>query len=421
MTIEVKCPNRSCDQQLALGPEMAGKKGKCPKCGKTFQIPQSLGAGRTTATQPTAETRPARQQPENSRPSRQPVDDEAADLSAYIVDEQEDLFAEEVEPAPRRRRRSASQDVVEDYETVPVSAEEDFEEPRPRRSRRRRRRDDYEEDDGYADAGYADDDDDIPRYSKGKSGLSITRRWTLGSIGFLILAIASCVLAASHGFLILSEAFFQLAGAAGSAKLFKATTAFLKISQIVWLLAVIGMTTGYVFCLFIPNKRASLGLTIAALSFSVLNLILGIIFRFVPGVKSNWLMAILSGDFTSSRATHAGWWGGVMDAGDEVLSMFLEFGIVAELMLLSLLMAAIARVQKDLYHKNDCMRVVWFLTGLAGTIFVMYFFMFFIDGGSDKWMGYIVRIINWVCNGLLAVSFMFLIMNLFHTRKAPSR
>ena len=414
MTIEVKCPNRSCDQQLALGPEMAGKKGKCPKCGKTFQIPQSLGAGRTTATQPTAETRPARKQPATPRPSPKPAEDEAADLSAYIVDEQEDLFAEEVEPAPRRRR-SASPDVVEDYETEPVPAEEDDEEPRPVRQRRRRRRDDYEEDDGYADAGYADDDDDIPRYSKGKSGLSKTRRWTLGSIGFLILAIATCVLAASHGFLIFSEAFFQLAGAAGSAKLFKATTAFLKISQIVWLLAVIGMTTGYVFCLFIPNKRASLGLTIAALSFSVLNLILGIIFRFIPAMRR------LSGHIPSSRAIHAGWGRGMTDAGDEVLSMFLEFGIVAELMLLSLLMAAIARVQKDLYHKNDCMRVVWFLTGLAGTIFVMYFFMFFIDGGSDKWMGYIVRIINWACNGLLAVSFMFLIMNLFHTRKATSR
>jgi hypothetical protein len=403
MTIEVKCPNRSCDQQLALSPEMAGKKGKCPKCGKTFQIPQTLGSrGAPAAAQS------ARQQ----APAQKPSDVMAAEeLSAYLVDD--DLFADEASPAPAPRRRPApTAEVIDDYEADVV--EEVYEEPRPVR----RRRDDYEH---YEAEPYEDEEDDVPHGStKGGSGLSKTRRWMLGSVGFLILAIAMCVLGGSYVFLILSEAFIQLAGAASSMALGKAAATFLKISQIVWLLATIGVITGYSFCLFIPNKRATLGLTIAALSVCVLNLILGIIFRFVPAVRSDWVYTIMNMDFTSSRTVHAGWFGGGLDAGPEILSMFLELAIVAELMLLSLLQAEIARAQKDRHHKADCMRVVWFLTGLAGAIVVMYFFMFFVNGGSDKWMAYVVRIFNWACNGLLVLSMVFLIMNLFFTRKSTA-
>jgi len=414
MTIEVKCPNRSCDQQLALSPEMAGKKGKCPKCGKTFQIPQTLGhrGGAASARQPA--------------PAQKASDVMAADeLSAYLVDD--DLFADEPSPA-RRRRPAPTAEMIDDYEADVV--EEVYEEPRPVRRRHRpgwsdgdasvrgRRRDEYEDDEAEP---YEDEDDDVPHGStKGGSGLSKSRRWMLGSIGFLILAIATCVLGGSYVFLMLSEAFIQLAGAASSAALGRAGGTFLKIGQIVWLLATIGVITGYSFCLFIPNKRATLGLTIAALSVCVVNLILGIIFRFVPAVRSDWVFTILTGDFTSSRMVHAGWFGGGLDAGPEILSMFIELAIVAELMLLSLLQAEVARAQKDRHHKADCMRVVWFLTGLAGAIVVMYFFMFFVDVGSDKWMAYVVRIFNWACNGLLVLSMVFLIMNLFFTRKSTA-
>jgi hypothetical protein len=44
-----------------------------------------------------------------------------------------------------------------------------------------------------------------------------------------------------------------------------------------------------------------------------------------------------------------------------------------------------------------------------------------IELSSDKmWMVYMVRIFNWACNGLLVLSFVFLIMNLFFTRKSTA-
>jgi hypothetical protein len=36
------------------------------------------------------------------------------------------------------------------------------------------------------------------------------------------------------------------------------------------------------------------------------------------------------------------------------------------------------------------------------------------------WMFYMIRIFNWACNGLLVLSFVFLIMNLFFTRRSTA-
>jgi hypothetical protein len=420
MAIEVKCPNKSCDQQLALSPEMAGKRGKCPKCGKTFKIPEKL-AQKARAAQQAA---PQQTSPAAHRESKPADIIPASELAAYLADD--DLFAAEPAPPPRRQRPAPTAEVIDDYEAGPVVDEPIYEEPRPVR---RRRHSDYEEHE--AEPYDEDEDDDVPRYGgKGSSGLSKTRRWKLGSVGFLILAIAMCVLGGSYVFLMLAEAFGQLYGAAQSQPLMKAAMTFVKISQIVWLLAMIGVVTGYSFCMFIPNKRATLGLTIAALSVCVVNLILGIVFRFVPVLAQRSIT-----DFPQMRSVLAGWLGGKWKAGDEILTLFLELGIIAELMLLSLLLAEVARAQKDRHHKADCMRVVWFLTGLAGATFVMFMCMFFVEPSdftarlgasgielsSDKmWMVYMVRIFNWACNGLLVLSFVFLIMNLFFTRKSTA-
>lgn len=430
MSTSVKCPNRDCDQMLTLTPDLAGKKGKCPKCGKTFQIPKSLGSGGRSAQKPQkaagAPSGKTATSAEKTAAEAGKVSKE--ELAAYLVDDDEDdLFSEEPAVAEvvadeKPRRRAPAADEIEDYDAEAVAeavveatvVEDDLEPARPRR--RRRRRDDY--DDGYADdetEAFEDEDDDfVPRTQYGKPGMSKTRRWALGSIGFLILAISTCVVGGAFALSMISEAFAQISSASGKMSLFNAAIVFAKIGQIVWIMGVIGTITGYVFCIFIPNQRASLGLTIAALSVCVVNMILGIIFQMVPIFREfGW---VGYADLVGSRSILAGWLGGIATAGHEILSMFMEFGRYAEFMLLALFMAAIAKAQKDRQHASDCMRIVWLMTGMAGAILVMYVFMFIDVSPGDRWPIYIVRILNWGANALLTITFVFLIMNLFYSR-----
>jgi len=452
MAIEVKCPNRDCDQQLALSPEMAGKKGKCPQCGKTFQIPKNLGKSKTAPNKPsTAKTgpkpTPAKQagkaapktatKPSSPPPSKpapaQPADDVMTvdELSDYLVEEDDpdDLFADDEEPEvveavpeslPRRRKRPVAEavDEVEDYDVVPeaeliedeiVEVEEEFERPARRRRRPRRR----DEDDDLDEEEEDEEDDYAPRAMKHKSAISKTRRWSLGSIGFLIVAISMCVFGGAYVMTMLAEAFMEIGAAADSYKLGKAGATFLKISQVFALLGMIGAITGYSFCIFIPNKHASLGLAIAAVSVAVVNLIFHIIFRMVPILSDDlWtdayirnLMAVIGGQM-------------IWDVGDKIFSLFIEFFQYAEFMLFAIFMAAVARMQKDSHHKNDCLRVVWFLSALAGVTLVMYILMMF--DYTDKWPIYIIRIMNWAANGLMTIALIFHILNLFHSRRSTA-
>lgn len=414
MTVQVKCPNRDCDQQLMLSPEMAGKKGQCPKCGKTFQIPSNLGnktgaAGQKTksassasvaksqsqtqqrpSSRPTKSTSEPQKGPVGSRPQSTARSMPAEDLSQYVVEDDSDEVpvAEAVE-------------VDEVYEAEVVGGYDDRGYEEPRRRRRPRPRDDFDEPD--------DDFDDVPMRHGSKPTISKTRRWKLGNVGFLILAIASCVVGGSLVMEFLAEMFLEISMASSSLSLANAGTNFIKIAEIFGFLGTLAWVVGYVFCIFIPNKNASLGLAIAALSLGAVNMVMRIIFKMVPALTTR------TADVTHVRGLFA-IFGGLADVGYEILCMFLELGFFAEIMLVSLFMAAVAKTQRDGQHKRDCMRTVWFLTGVAGIVFVEFIFMMI--GIHEKWALYLVRIMNWAANGLLAVAFVFHILNQFYSYRS---
>lgn len=392
MSIEVKCPNRDCDQLLMLSPEMAGRKGQCPKCGKAFQIPKNLGAGRTqaggakTGRQTSAGGGSSGAQPSPRR--RQQNVMSSAELQDYLVPEEEagptdsDMPVVEVEA-----------DVAADYEAV------DYEAP-PRAARGRRAQFDYE----------AEDEDENLGIARAKTGMSKTRKRKLLSAGFMIVAISTCVFGGSLGLSFLAEAFGEIAGAARSPSLGNAAYNFLRISQVFCFIASLGLVTGYVFCLFVPNKHASLGLIIATLSVGAVNMVLRLVFRMIYVFVKEYLFY--------DRSWFAVNGGHGVDAGPGILLMFMELSFCAEIMLMAMFLAAVARMQHDRVQRRDCMRVVWFMTGVASVVFLESIFLMI--HFTEDWPRYVIRVMNWGANGVLGIAFVFHIMNLFHARRSTA-
>ncbi|GAB4142375.1 MAG: hypothetical protein Tsb009_12640 [Planctomycetaceae bacterium] len=433
MNVQVGCPNRDCDQTLSLSPEMAGKKGKCPKCGKSFQIPKNLGQSQAGSTaQHPAQSKPAgKKQPapgKSTEPKTQPAKtsvakptspkptslkpaaretaarqktstpkkpvpekrsgpekiDEAEFADMLVDDDSEAVFADDMvidefepEPAPRRRSSPSrySEDVVEDYE---------------------------------------ENDDDYSRPSnRSKGGLSIRKRRKLTGIGFWILSIATCVFAGTFALTLLSELLSQIGIAATKRGLFDAGLNIYKVAQGFAIAALAGLMVGGVFLLFEPNRYFSLAYAIGALVMAITNFVLQMIFVQISAFQENL------GE-VYSRSIHAGLGGGRAPGGDEVLSMFFEFFIVAGLVMTAFFMWAVARAQKQRQQRDDCMKVIFTLAGFAGGILMMYIFMFIGDVGTGKWLVYIVRILNWGANATLAAALVFHIQNLFYAAKTST-
>lgn len=388
MSVQVKCPSRDCDQQLMLSPQMAGKKGQCPKCGKTFQIPANFGQKKSGGS--------ASKKSSSGAMS-------SDDLADYLVED---------DGSPQTGSM-AEVETLESYEAEVVDDYEDYEDPQPRRRRRRDDDYDYEDDD--------EDDDDFSSSARQKGGMTKTRKRKLLNVGFLIVAIATCVFGGGLAMAILAELFAEISTAAESAKMFKAASVFIKIAQVFVFLGSLALVTGYVFCIFAPNKHASLGLIIATLSVGAINMILRLIFRMIPGFAKgviydrSWF-AVFGGQGQMHGTSLSSMVAEKLDVGQKILFLFMELGSFAEFILLALFMAAIARMQKDKAHRRDCMRTVWFITAVVGVVFVMSIFMMF--DYSDKWPIYLIRTMNWGANGVLTIAMIFHIMNLFYSWKS---
>eukprot|EP00913_Durusdinium_trenchii_P013399 g12580.t1 len=315
--------------------------------------------------------------PANKLNSPEKVD--ADEFAAMLVDDDDPVIAD---------------DVVDDYE--------DYDAPPRRRPPRRSRRDDYDDDE--------EDDYEVDRLRSrprgGSGGMSKTKRWKLTSVGMLIVSISMCVFAAAVAFTLIAELMVQLAGVGrGSISGLQGGARVYKIAVVIALLAEIGLIVGYAFTVFVPSKYGSMGLAIAALVLSVVNFVLQLVFVKIPVLSDK-------GIHVYSRWIHAGFAGGVLDAGDEVLSLFLELAIAAEFLVFCLFLAAVARTMADRRHKADCMRLVWGFAGYAGLMLFMYIFVFISPISDGKWLFYLIRVLNWLVNGGLAAILVFYIMNL---------
>lgn len=110
MPIQVKCPNAECGKVMTVKDEFAGKRGKCPGCGKPFPIPAAPKA-------------------------KKPADDEDdQDSNPYVVSETpEEKAAKEAEARKaQRKRKRRSEDDEEDED------EDDDEEESKQRKKKKK-------------------------------------------------------------------------------------------------------------------------------------------------------------------------------------------------------------------------------------------------------------------------------------------
>jgi hypothetical protein len=354
--ITFECSN--CRQILKVGADKAGRQAKCPRCNTALQIP----AASTIADEPAPPPppRPAapagpekitdippsarRRDEEDDRPRRR-RDEEAEDRPRRRRDEDDDYD----EDRPRRRRRDG---------------EDDYDDDRPRR-RRRDEDDDYDDDRPRRRRRDEDDDyDDRPR--KKAPAYRPMDRWPKVQIGILIVAIAACVLTAAWaadliGDLLVLIALIVAVSGGGGAGWGDTGLVFMKIGVIVGVLGAVGGLVGYVFNVFVPNKRGATGLAIAVLAMGVVELVLNIIFKVIP------VFSPLFSPFGDPR-------GSQVVAFIFNLVYWLVFG--AQFVLLYLLMANIANQWKQRGQGRDCVGLVVMVSIGAGLCLLAVVMMF---------------------------------------------
>ncbi len=416
MQIKIKCPNARCGKTLVVDSEMAGKKGKCSTCDAVFLIPQAANGsnppGGSTAevssapsktksgerkkppssgSQKSAKPRgksgekrstekflddyvekpkstPAK--PDRPKPNRDELDDYSVDEEDYV--DYDDYEADRPRPNRPSRGRSerppggrddfhddddddadAGYDNYDDHDDY-----DDYDDRRPRRRGRNR----YEEDEYYEDPyeeDYYEDPYDRPRRSSRGGRKAKTPKIGLIRAGFLIMAIAGCVLAGAMGVKMLVFLLMMLSTSVGSGN---TIAIIVKIRELLWLGASIAIIVGYSFLLFFPNKKGSLGLTIAALSLGGVNLLLRVFLMTVPLFSGTGFFGL-------------GMLGLSMFGGGSRLEFFLKMGLIeglyiAELVLVALAMAAINSHLKDRYNVQMSKRMI-IPAGIYGGVLVV--------------------------------------------------
>ena len=435
MQIKIKCPNKDCGKTLIVDSEMAGKKGKCSTCEAIFLIPgasksaSSPGGGTVDLHEsPSGELSDERKKAAGSG-SRKPPKARPGSKSA-------EKYLDDYVPEPKPRKARGAGDAPGE-EVVDYVDYDDYDDDRPRRRGRtaprrgeedyadyddydapRRRRDDYYEEDPFAD-DYYDSPYEEPYGAAIRSGRGRRRSGpNIGLIraGFLVLAIAGCVLCAAIGFKILAELLILL-----TLKTLSNTTEtgaiIWKIADLIWVLASVAVIVGYSFLLFFPNKKSSLGLTIAALSVGAVNLLLQIFLKTVPLMSHSGLSGVfemIGGTFASS--------GSRVEA---LLKLMLIEGLfVAEMVLVALALIAINTYIRDRYNTQTAKRMIIPAGIYGGVILVIAMFLLILSESPPKTetAGTIWKWVIFLClearNGMLLWYFVSYLLLMFNTRNA---
>lgn len=295
----------SCNQVLKVSADNAGKQAKCPRCGAALVIPSSSAAPAPprTGSEEEVEDRKGR-----GRPRRQ--DEYEEEDRPRRSRRREDDYDDEEDDRPRRRRRRE-----DDYE------EEDEDRPRPRR-----RSDRYEDE---------EDDYDRPR----REGMSVRKRWGFVRLGVLLIFISACVLAADGlleavaNFLVMLSVMTVKDIGTGAVHI------IMRIAYGLAFGAVITGLVGYVFGIFVPNKKGTLALAITLLALGGLALVFHILFRIVPMFKDP-LVSRLAISLPGLGLVQS------IGAGALVLSIFAVLFLYAEFVLAAIFFWAVARSVK---------------------------------------------------------------------------
>ncbi len=452
--IKIKCPNAKCGKTLVVDSEMAGKKGKCSTCDAVFLIPKlpagtkpggstaevsSASSGEKSAERKKTSSSGSHKSSKRGKPgsksgekrsSEKFLDDYVEkpksskskpsrdELDDYSLDEADYVDYEDYQTGPPRRNRSSRPDrtpggrdeFYDDYAEADYEDYDDYDDDdrRPRRSR-------YEEDEYYEEEYYEDpyaDPYGAPRRTGGRRK-SKSPKLGLVRSGLLIMAIAGCVLAGAMGLKMFLVLLGMLSTSIGSGN---TIAIIIKIRELLWLGASIAIIVGYSFLLFFPNKKGSLGLTIAALSLGSVNLLLRIFLLTVPLFSGRGFFGL-------------GMMGLSMFGSGSKLEFFLKMGLIealfiAELILVALALSAINTGLKDRYNLQMAKRMIIPAGIYGGVLVVLGMFLLILTESPPtshtavtiwKWVLYLVQATG---DGMLIWYFVSYILLMFNTKNA---
>lgn len=235
MKMKLKCPSEDCTKVLSVDSELAGKTGKCPKCGTMFAIPappkkkKSPKKAESSNKPARSAKRPAKKKPAARKPKKK--QEFVLSTDDFLDEPEDDLLEDDV-------------DFEEDF--LDEDEDDDFLPPPRSRSQGGRK--------------------------GGKSGGG--GNWGKVGIGIQILAIGLCVFAGAQGLMVLANLISQItySGRAGIVVLWK-LGAFVSFG------AVIAWIVGYSFCVLAPKTNGAKGLAITLVSLGGVNLVLRFIDR----------------------------------------------------------------------------------------------------------------------------------------------
>jgi hypothetical protein len=322
----------ACRQVLRVGDDKVGRKAKCFKCGTILTVP-------TASAEPGAPPASGVKVPPPLppiQPSRTPMPPVTAEL---------------VEPgnsSPRAAQPPLAAEVVGEV----VDEDDDYDDEEERRPRRRRRRREEDEDD-------YDEEDDRPRRS-----ISQASRCRKVRLGLLLVFIGGCVYAGGYGIQEIGVLIQFLTGlsrpttfegmqSVGNA--FNAARVLFRVGLCILFGGVVTSIVGYVFCVFAPNKYASLGLAIATLATAGVGALLMIPFRlagrpYFGGVfpAQSALASLFFGPSEQILMLHG-------SAGSFIVSLLVDGCVLAAFILFPLYLRALARSRKERDLADACM------------------------------------------------------------------
>lgn len=240
----------------------------------------------------------------------------------------------------------------------------------------------FEDDDGFED----DDDDfyDRPRRKSRSRGRSRSgTSWGIVGTGLLLLGIGVCIQTGSFGCQALVEliswptaasALDGGMGAIGSRSAAKLLEMLVKGAVILGFVANILCVVGCSMAIFAPAAKGAKGLAIAAVSTYGIHTLTQFIYVTGPMLE-----------ITDRRGGSAAF--GAMSAwrGETVTTFVLTwFPLFAGLILTSLLLWAIAHIQKDRRQSSDCVNNVWLIGIFVGIYIVSYLLTQIIEPSPPK-------------------------------------
>jgi hypothetical protein len=170
---------------------------------------------------------------------------------------------------------------------------------------------------------------------------------------------------------------------------------------------VIAWIVGYSFCVMAPKTNGAKGLAITLVSLGGVNVILRFIARIMPIVSSQSLYGSFPGGLSA------------FGARDRWMSLLVQLSFCAELIILPMFLAAVAKARKARQDADASMVACFVAIGYTVVVFIMLLLPMVLSGSTSvgrSW-SWFSRILGWLRNIGLLVYLGLMIKAAFSVRR----